>query len=342
MQEPLYCAVDLHSNNGYYGIIEKSGKHVLGKRLSNDLDKVLKELEPFKEKIHSVAIESTYNWYWLADGLTRNGFKDKVKLANPAAMEQYSGMKSTDDKTDAFFIAELMRLDILPEGYIYPEEDRYVRDILRRRSLFVKQRTAQMLSLQNMISRQSGSSLSMRNIQKVNLEELLELLGSQDNLFMAKQNLDMIRFLSEKIKILENHVLDKAELKPEFEKLLTVPGIGKILGLTIMYETGDISRFAKAGNFTSYCRCVKAEASSNYKKKGNNNRKNGNKYLSWAFVEVAHKMKQFCPEAQRFYNRKYSRGNGALATKALAAKISKAVFYILKNQEEFDVKKIFG
>lgn len=156
MMKTLYCAVDLHSNNGYYGIVEKSGKKLLGKRLPNDLNKVLKLLLPLKEKICSIAVESTYNWYWLVDGLNKNGFEGKVKLANPAAMDTYSGMKNTNDKTDAFFIAELMRHDILPTGYIYPEEERFVRDILRRRSLFVKQKTAQVLSLQNMINRQSG------------------------------------------------------------------------------------------------------------------------------------------------------------------------------------------
>jgi len=244
-------------------------------------------------------------------------------------------LKNTDDKTDAFFIAEQMRLEVLPVGYIYPAEERSIRDILRRRSLFVGQRTAQILSLQNMISRQSGRSLSVREIQKTNSKQLINILGNQDNMFMALQNLDTIRYLSEKIKMLEKHVLSEAELKPEFEKVMTVPGIGKILGLTIMYETGEISRFKKAGNYTSYCRCVKAQATSNEKKKGNNNRKNGNKYLSWAFVEAAQKMRQFCPEAQSFYDRKCCRVINAVATKSLAAKMTKAVYYILKKSGNF-------
>lgn len=339
----LYCAVDLHSSNGYYGIVEKSGERVFGRRLPNDLTKVLEFLVPLRDRIKSIAVESTYNWYWLVDGLNQNGFTGRIKLANPAAMDSYSGMKNTNDKTDAFFIAELLRLDILPTGYIYPQEERFVRDILRRRSLFVRQRTAHILSLQSMLSRQSGKNLSVLDLFKSDPEKLFKLLGSDDNVFMAKQNIAMIRFLCERIKLLEDFVLKKVELKPEFEKLLTVPGIGKILGLTIMCETGDISRFAKAGNYTSYCRCVKAEAISNNKKKGNNNRKNGNKYLSWAFIEAAHHMKSCCSKAQSYYDRKYSKsGKGALATKSLAAKMSKAVFYVLKNQEDFNEKKIFG
>jgi transposase len=336
----MYCAVDLHSNNGYYGIVEKSGKRVFGKRIPNQLEAVIAALSKFKEHIKTIAVESTYNWYWLVDGLMQEGYE--VKLANPAAMEQYSGLKNTDDKTDAFFIAEMLRLGVLPEGHIYPKEERGLRDMLRRRMLFVQQRTAQILSLQNMMSRQSGKTFFMRAIQKMETSEFMEVLGDDNNMFIAKQNLDMIRLISEKVKMLENYILPRADLKPEFQKIMTVHGIGKILGLTIMYETGDISRFDKAGNYTSYCRCVKAEATSNQKKKGNNNRKNGNKYLSWAFVEAAHKMKQYCPPAQKFYDRKYNKRCGALATKALASKITKAVYYILKNDQEFDVKKMFG
>ena len=338
--ETLYCAIDLHSNNGFYGIVEKSGKRVLGKRIPNDLETILKVLAPFQTKINQIAVESTYNWYWLVDGLKQSGYN--VQLANPAAMDQYSGLKHTDDKTDAFFIAEQMRLGILPAGYIYPAEERSIRDILRRRSLFVAQRTAQKLSLQNMFSRQTGKNISDRKIKKFDTQTLINILGNNDNMFMAKQNLEMIGLISQKIRMLENYVLSKAELKPEFEKLRTIPGIGKILGLTIMYETGDISRFKKAGNYTSYCRCVKAQASSNEKKKGNNNRKNGNKYLSWAFVEASHKMRQYCPEAQSFYDKKKASVPVPAAVKALAAKMTKAVFFILKNQEDFEVKKMFG
>ena len=336
----LYCAVDLHSNNGYYGIVENSGKRVFGKKLPNKIEKVLEALEKYKNEIKTIAVESTYNWYWLVDSLIENGYN--VKLANPVAIKQYSGIKNTDDKNDAFFLAELLRLNILPEGYIFKKEERYIRDMLRRRMFFVNQRTAQMLSLQNMLCRQSGNTYPFIEIQKMKKDDLLKILGHKINVFMAVQNLDTIRVLSEKIKMIENHVLEAGKLNSNFEKLLTIPGIGKILGLTIMYETGDISRFRKSGNYTSYCRCVRAERISNNKKKGSNNRKNGNKYLSWAFVEGAHKMKQYCPQAASFYERKRSKKCGALATKSLAAKLSKCAYYVLKNKEDFDVKKMFG
>lgn len=130
----LYRAVDLHSNNGCYGIVEKSGKRVFGKRLPNKIDVVVDVLSHFKEEIKTIAVESTYNWYWLVDGLVMDGYD--VKLANPAAMDQYSGLKSTDDKSDAFFIAEMPRPGVLPEGHIHPKDERH-RRIRKGRQLHV-------------------------------------------------------------------------------------------------------------------------------------------------------------------------------------------------------------
>lgn len=133
-----------------------------------------------------------------------------------------------------------------------------------------------------------------------------------------------------------------ATLKKEFELLKTIPGIGTILGLTIMLEVGDITRFKKVGNYSSYCRCVKSERESNGKKKGENNTKNGNKYLSWAYVEAANFSMRFSPEAQRFYQKKKAKRNGIVATKALSNKIARASYYIMRDQVPYDVAKLFN
>jgi transposase len=336
----LYCGIDLHSKNGYYGIVQKDGKRMYDRRLPNDLPVILQSLEPFRKGIRSIAVESTYNWYWLVDGLMGNGYN--VKLANPSAMQQYEGVKNVNDRTDAFFLAEQLRLGILPTGYIYPKEERSVRDLLRRRMMFVQQRTAQILSLNNLIIRQSGMNMKMRSILRLGPDELEKLVLEKECLFMGRQNMDTVRFLCEKIKMIENRVSERIKLKPEFELLTTIPGVGKILALVIMLETGDIRRFLKCGNYTSYCRCANADCYSNNKKKSENNRKNGNKYLSWAFVEAAHHCIATCDKAKRFYDRKKSKSNGAVATKALASKLSKAAFHIMREGIPFDEKKIFG
>jgi transposase len=324
-----------------YALKDECGKKVFCKRLPNDLPNVLTALEPFREQIEAIAVESTYNWYWLVDGLMDAGYN--VRLANPAAIDQYDGIKDVGDRTEATFLAELLRLGILPEGYIYPKQERSARDLIRRRMLLVRQRTAITLSLQCTFARQTGRSMAWSSLSQLDTEEFSELLGDDELLLSTvEEQRAVVEFFNQKISLLEKKVLTLAKLKPEFERLLTLPGIGKILGLTIMYETGDIARFPKAGNYTSYCRCVDAKCQSNGKKKGSNNRRNGNKFLCWAYVEAAHYALRFCPPARSFYDRKKAKKNGALATKALAAKWAKAAYHVLKDQTDFDVARVFG
>jgi len=266
-----------------------------------------------------------------------------VVLAHPSEMKQYKGIKAADDLTDAAFLARLARLEVLPTGYIYPRQDRPVRDLLRRRMLLVQQRTAIVLSLQNLATRQSGQSLQWRDIRRLGETDRAELLGDHDCLtFVADQQIDLIEQLNEKIKRFEKKVLEHTQVKPAYERLQTMPGVGVILALTIMLETGDIGRFETVGDYTSYCRCVRATHSSNGKKKADNNSRNGNAYLAWAFVEAVHHALRVCPKAKSFYDKKRAKRNGTLATKALAAKWSKAAYYILKRQEPFDLSRVFG
>ena len=332
--------IDLHSNNGYYGIIESNDKRVFQKKLPNDLPTILSALEPYKETISSIVVESTFNWYWLIDGLMENGYK--VELGNPAAFEQYDGLKHTDDKTDAFFLTEMKRLGILPVGHIYPKEERPVRDMLRRRMMLVQQRTSHLLSFQSLMSRQTGTMMSNNAIKKLHESDVAKLLEEEYLVLTGETNIALIRFLNQRIRLLENAVLKRIKLKPGYEKLLTTPGIGKILGLTIMLETGNISRFADAGNYASYCRLVKSKRLSNRKKKGEGNRKNGNKYLEWAYVEAANFARRFSEEARKYHQRKLSKTLQVVATKALACKLSKAAYFIMRDQVEFKTEKIFG
>ena len=330
MRKKFFCGVDLHSNNAMYVITDQQDKLLLKKRLPNRLPVVLESLEPFRKQLKVVAVESTYNWYWLVDGLMDHEYP--VVLANPSAIDQYDGIKEANDLTDAAFLARLARLDILPTGYIYPREDRPVRDLLRRRTLIVKQRTAIIQSLQNMAMRQTGQSIGWRVIRKLSDEERTELLGDHDCLaFVTTEQADLIQLLKEKSKRFKEKVLEHAHLKPAYECLLT-----------IMLETGDIGRFEAVGNYTSYCRCVRATRTSNSKSKGKNNSKNGNAYLAWAFVEAVHHALRTCPQAKRFYDKKLAKRNGALATKALAAKWSKAAYYMMKRQKAFDLTRVFG
>ena len=334
-----YAGIDLHSSNNFVGIINEEDRRLYQKRLPNRLEDVLLALEPFKESLKGVVIESTYNWYWLVDGLQEHGYK--VHLANPSAIKQYEGLKHTDDKWDSFWLAHMKRLNILPEGYIYPKEERPVRDLLRRRVLYVRHRTSHILSLQSAITRNLGYTISGNDIKKLNGSDADQLFDEPFLVLAAENSIATIGFLSERINEIERGVKSHARLKPEFKHLLTMPGIGNILGLTIMLEVGNIKRFPEVGNYSSYCRCVKSDRLSNKKKKGEGNRKNGNKYLAWAYVEAANFAVRSYPEFQGFYDRKKSRTNGVVAIKAVSNKLARASYYVMRDHVPYDASKMF-
>ena len=334
----LYGAIDLHSNNNVLVVIDENDNLLFHKRLANDLPSVLAALSPFKQDLHGVAVESTFNWYWLVDGLIEHGYK--AMLVNTVAVQQYSGLKHTDDRSDAFWLAHLMRLDILPTGYIYPKKERAVRDLLRKRLQLVRHRVTHMLSAQNQIWRTTGLNVSNKIIKKAD-HAVLNLIDDRTIQMAIKSNLTLIDTLNHQIELLEYTVKQRIALKPEFQSLLTIDGIGDILGLTIMLETGAISRFEHVGNFASYCRCVESKRLSNGKKKSTNNQKNGNKYLAWAFVEAAHSIIRHSKVAHRFYQRKRTQKNGALATKALAHKLARAAYYVMRDRAPFKRELLF-
>ncbi len=336
----LYAGVDLHSNNNYLGIMDKKEKKVYKKKLPNDLSEVLKALNPYRKDLEGIVVESTFNWYWLVDGLMENGYR--VHLANPSAIKQYEGLKHSDDAWDAFHLAQLLKLGILPEGYIYPKEERPVRDLLRKRLQLVQHKTAHILSFKNLVSRNLGLQIPSNDIKKLS-EEDVDGMFKEEHLVMAGQaNIATMHFLKERITAIEKMVLKRAKLKGEYHNLLTVPGIGKILALTIMLETGEITRFPEVGNYVSYCRCVGSTRISNGKSKGEGNRKNGNKYLSWAYVEAANYAIRLYPYVRRYYQKKAAKTNNIVAIKAISHKLARASYYVVKDQEVFNPKKAFG
>jgi transposase len=256
-------------------------------------------------------------------------------LANPSAIKQYEGIKHTDDQHDAFFLAQLLILDILPQGYIYPKENRPVRDLARKRLFLVRHKTSHILSLQSLITRCCAQRVSASEIRNFTVSNLQELLKEEHIVLSAQANLDTIGFLTQQIRRTEKAIKKKVKLEEAFHHLQTVPGIGIILAMTIMLEVGDIGRFPQVGNFASYCRCVSSERLSNGKNKGHGNRKNGNRYLSWAFTEAAHLSRRYNERFRSYYNRKVAQANTSLATKALGNKLARICYYIMRDQVPF-------
>jgi transposase len=337
----LYAGIDLHANNNYLAIIDENDTRVYKKKLPNQPDVILAELEPFRKDISGVVVESTFNWYWLVDLLM--DFDYRLHLANPAAIQKYKGLKHSDDNHDAFWLAHMLRLKILPEGYIYPKEDRPVRDLLRKRGHLVQIRTALINSLQGIISRNCGSSLNASKIKAVKVNHISPLLSGQVDLELSGTvSKDCIDFMTGKIREIEYAVKEKKKLQQSFVCLQTIPGVGLILALTIMLETGIINRFPRVGDYSSYCRKVPSKWTSNNKKKGKGNVKNGNKYLAWAFSEAAEMCRRYNDPAKAFFNRKSAKTNRMVAHGALAHKLTRASYYIMRDGVEFDSGKLFS
>jgi transposase len=320
----LYCGIDLHYR----------------RRLRNDLQLILQELAPFAAQLVGIAVESTFNWYWLVDGLMEAGHR--VHLANPNAMRQYDGLKFADDRSDARWLAHMLRIGVLPTGYIYPREQRSLRDLLRKRGRLVQQRTANLLSLQNLVHRNTGQRLGGQALRTLELTELDPQHPDANRTLAMESTRRVLECIDDEVKQLEQEVLRQLKPDPLLRLLKTVAGVGDVLAPTIRLETGQIDRFPSAGNYVSYCRGVRSQRLSNGKSKGQGNRKNGNPYLAWAFVEASHFAIRYHSPVRRFYERKQARTHRVVALKAVAHKLARASYYVMRDQVSFEIGLAFG
>ena len=332
------AGIDLHGNNLVIGVIDEKGKRLACQRLECQLEPVVKFLRPYKARLGSMAVESTFNWYWLVDGLQARGYP--IDLANPAKIEQYSGLKHADDQHDAFHLAELQRLNILPKAHIYDAQLRPVRDLLRRRTNLVQERTALMLSFKSLYNRTTGETLPLARLKALTPKEAPKLYAHPANQLIAQIQVEHIEALDRSVARIEGAVLKCARAIPLYERLLTLPGVGKILGMTITMEVGDIRRFASDGDWASYCRLVDARRLSNGKCKGENNAKCGNKYLAWAFVEAANcvvmqKQRYAQRHVVKLYERLHASKNHGKAAVAVARHLAEASWWVLTKKQGY-------
>jgi transposase len=196
--------------------------------------------------------------------------------------------------------------------------------------------------MENILARQTGGRMSGERVKRLTAKQV-EGFGFVPDVTLAMEaNRAVSESLQQQIAVLEKRLKERVKLRPEYQLLKTVPGIGETLATTIMLETGTIRRFASVGNFSSYCRCVDSRRESNGRKKGEGNAKNGNKYLAWAFVEAANFARRYCPQAKSFYERKRRQTNAIVATKALAHKLARACYHMLREQKPFDVQRCFA
>lgn len=336
----LYGGIDLHSNNCVINLIDENDNVIIKKKIRNNIELMIRTLKPHYDDIVGLVVESTYNWYWLVDGLMEAGFK--VHLANTTAIQQYSGLKYADDDSDANWLARMLKLNILPTGFIYPKEQRMQRDLLRKRMQLVQEKTKHLLSIQGLYDRHINIRLNNQEIKTLTHEKVNLDFKDTNTQLTIQSNLAILQCLAKQVKTIEKSLLSQLKLDKRYAKITSIDGIGVVLALTIILETGKISRFNKVGDYASYCRLVSGARYSNGKKKAKVNTKNGNKYLCWAFIEAANFAIRYNETIKKYYQRKLAKTNPIIAKKTVAHKLARSCFYVLRDDLEFDVDKAFG
>ncbi len=335
----LYAGIDLHSTNSVLAVVDEDGKRLHRRRYGNDIEVILRALTPIKDDLVSVVVESTFNWYWLVDGLQDAGYH--VQLAHPPGIEQYSGLKHGDDNSDAEHLANLARLGLVHEGFIFPRAERALRDLLRQRLRFVQQSVALLHSIQSLWCRTSGETLSANRFRMLTPADIESAFPDPLVRIGALARINAWKALQDEVETTERCVLENQRDRPGLVLLKSAPGIGRVLGLTALLETGPITRFASVGEYASYCRMVDSVRLSNGKKKGKGNRKSGNRFLCWAYIEAAHHA--LCYEPVRiWYQRKLAKSNLVKARKAVAHKIARGCYHVLHERTPFDIERAFG
>ena len=335
---PYYCGIDLHARSLYVCIIDQTGGTCLHKEISADPDKLLQLLEPYIDNI-VVGVECMHCWYWVADFCDDIGV-DFI-LGHALYMKAIHGGKAKNDRIDSFKIANLIRGGNFPLAYVYPKAMRATRDLLRRRMKIV-QHGADLKA--HVVNTTSQYNLPPNKVNLKNLDAREQLRHTFPEQAVQKNiDLDMVILdcYAEQLSKLEWYIQQQAKQhKPNhFHLLKSVWGIGPILALTIIYEIGDIERFESVQKFASYARLVKCKAESAGKSYGTQGNKIGNAHLKWAFSEAAVLYLRGNEKAQKYLLKLQKRMSKAKALSALAHKLGRCVYFMLKNETVFDEKR---
>lgn len=336
----LYGAVDLHSNNSYAAISNEKDQVIRHKRLPNDIESIDSFFKQYKDELSDIVVESTFNGYWLVDGLKDKGYG--VKLAHMMACEPYAGLRYGDDKSDSLWLNRMNRVGVLPTGYIYPKQERPIRDLLRRRMSLVQMRTGLWNNLKHLSYTCNTAPLERRLLTNLKEPGIEGLFPDPFTRTSADSLLGTIQTLNKKLSEIESLIRRHTQTDPVVERLLKVKGIGFVLAWTIRFEAGPVERFASDKNFLSYCGLTPTTRISNQKKKGSPSQRSYNHYLRWAFAEMV--VTSFKNSAMRRYHDRLVRKKGKIKAKAIiASKFARIVYRIMKEPDFiYDPAKLFG
>ncbi len=334
----FYCGIDLHARSMYLCILDPQGEIQLHRNMATTPEAFLKAVQPFRDDL-VVAVECIFTWYWLADLCVREEIK--FVLGHALYMKAIHGGKAKNDKIDAYKIATLLRGGTLAQAYVYPPEMRGTRDLLRRRNHLVNKRAELLAHIQNTNSQYNLPAFTKKIARRTTREDLAERFTDDAVRRSVELDLVLIETYDRELDALERHIVKTAkEHDPRALAVLrSVPGIGRILALIILYEIHTVERFPKVGNFLSYARLVKCARESAGKKYGTSGNKIGNAHLRWAFGEAACLFLRNNPDGQRFHQRLVSKHGKAKALSIIAQKLGRAVYIMLKRNTVFDMQR---
>ena len=340
-QHRHYAGIDLHARSLYACILDADGKKVLHRQARTRPDAFLDLIEPFRDNL-VVACECLFCWYWLADLCADEEIH--FVLGHAYYMKAIHGGKAKNDRIDSLKIATLLRGGMLPMAYVYPKPMRATRDLLRRRLRFVRKRAELLAHFQNTNTQYNLPDLG-RIARHCNRDTLLEHFGDDPEVQMSMAaDLALLKALDETIHEMELYLENciRADDTSAFYLLRSIPGVGKVLALTLFYEIQDVERFPKVGNFLSYARLVPGTRESDGKRKASGGRKMGNAHLKWAFSEASVLFLKGQPEHQRFLDRLQKKHGKRKGLGILSAKLGRAVYYMLKRRRPFDRKRFLN
>jgi transposase len=335
-QHPFYCGIDLHARSMYVCIVNRDGEILLHRNMKAAPEPFLKAVAPYRDGL-VVAVECIFTWYWLADLCTEEGIP--FVLGHALYMKAIHGGKAKNDKIDSQKIAALLRGGMLPQAYVYPAEMRATRDLLRRRTHLMRKRSELLAHVQNTNSQYNLPEIGKKIAYKANRDGVAERFADPAVQKTIEVDLALITYYDQLLGDLELSIIKAAKHQDAntLYLLQTVPGIGKILSLVLLYEIHRIDRFPSVQDFASYCRLVKCSKESGGKRLGTSGAKIGNAHLKWAFSEAAVLFLRNNPQGQKLLTRLEKKHDTGKALSILAHKLARAVYYMLKRKTAFDM-----
>lgn len=330
----LYSGIDLHKDNCVISTVNQKGEMIKQSKLPNHNISIIRYFSGMGKQ-HKAVVESTANWYWLSDLLRENDIE--ILLAHAKYLKAISYAKVKTDKVDSQTLADLLRMNMIPEAHQISREKRALRDLMRARLRLVGKRTSCFNSIHRLLGKYNIAFPADRNLHDLStLELLVNLPLEQDALFQLELLKQQVRLLHKQINQLEKSLHPRLIPNEDIQRLLWIPGIGKVLAFSIYLEIDGIERFADVNKFYSYCRMVPGADNSNRKQRHKSANKDGNRYLKIAFMEAGIKARQYYKEIRQFYQSKAAKKHKNIARNLVSLELARITYYLLKNKTDFN------